>query len=150
MTPTIVTGDLGDSRVRALVEQHLAASRVSACKHALEVHELEQPGIRFWAAWDGDRLLAIGALKVLAAEHGEIKSMHTAAESRRRGIGDAMLRHIVAAARASGMRRLSLETGTWDYFAAARTLYAKHEFVVCAPFGDYAADPASIFMTRAL
>ena len=63
------------------------------------------------------------------------------------GIGGAMLRHIIAAARATGMRRLSLETGSWPYFAPARALYAAHGFVECGPFEGYGPDPNSVFMT---
>ena len=76
--------------------------------------------------------------------------MHTASDARRRGIANAMLLHIIDAARAAGMRRLSLETGSWDYFAAARALYEKHGFVVGGPFGEYPLDPSSVFMTRAV
>lgn len=150
MTPAIVSGDLDDARVRALVEYHLGASRVSACNHALKVEQLKAPDIQFWAAWEGERLLGIGALQRLSHDHGEIKSMHTASDARRLGIANAMLLHIIDAARAAGMRRLSLETGSWDYFAAARALYEKHGFVVCGPFGEYPLDPSSVFMTRTL
>jgi putative acetyltransferase len=73
--------------------------------------------------------------------------MHTAQAARRTGVGSAMLRHIIATARARGMARLSLETGSWDYFAPARALYASHGFVECGPFGDYVLDPNSVFMT---
>jgi putative acetyltransferase len=73
--------------------------------------------------------------------------MHTAQAARRTGVGSAMLRHIIATARAGGMARLSLETGSWDYFAPARALYARHGFVECDPFGDYVLDPNSVFMT---
>jgi putative acetyltransferase len=58
-----------------------------------------------------------------------------------------MLRHIIATARARGMSRLSLETGSWDYFQPAHALYRRHGFVECLPFGDYVLDPNSIFMT---
>jgi putative acetyltransferase len=147
----IVAGDLDDPRVRALIAQHLASTRATGgCDHALEIDELKEPGVQFWAAWDEDRLLGVGALQRLAHDHGEIKSMHTASSARRRGVGSALLLHIIDAARAAGMRRLSLETGSFDYFTAARALYAKHGFVVCGPFGEYALDPSSVFMTRAL
>jgi putative acetyltransferase len=56
----------------------------------------------------------------------------------------------MAEARAAGMGRLSLETGSWPYFLPARALYARHGFVECGPFGDYRDDPNSIFMTIAL
>ncbi len=58
-----------------------------------------------------------------------------------------MLRHIIAIARANGMSRLSLETGSWEYFRPARTLYRSYGFVECAPFADYVSDPNSIFMS---
>jgi putative acetyltransferase len=45
------------------------------------------------------------------------------------------------------MSRLSLETGSWDYFQPAVALYRSHGFVECPPFGDYVPDPNSIFMT---
>ena len=75
--------------------------------------------------------------------------MHVAEAARGRGIGGAMLRHIIAEAAARGMSRLSLETGAWPYFAPARALYARHRFVECPPFGDYRQDPNSVFMTLA-
>jgi putative acetyltransferase len=58
-----------------------------------------------------------------------------------------MLRHIIATARERGMSRLSLETGSWDYFEPARALYRSHGFVECPPFADYMLDSNSIFMT---
>jgi len=58
-----------------------------------------------------------------------------------------MLRHIIATARASRMSRLSLETGSWDYFQPARALYKSHGFVECPSFGDYVPDPNSVFMS---
>jgi putative acetyltransferase len=73
--------------------------------------------------------------------------MHTAQGARGRGAGSAMLRHIIAAARASGMSRLSLETGSWDYFIPARRFYMHHGFVECLPFADYVPDPNSVFLT---
>jgi putative acetyltransferase len=56
--------------------------------------------------------------------------------------------HTAEAAR--GMARLSLETGSWAYFAPARARYARHGFVECGPFGEYREDPNSVFMTVAL
>jgi putative acetyltransferase len=61
-----------------------------------------------------------------------------------------MLQHIIAAARAEGISRLSLETGSWDYFAVARAFYRRHGFMECPPFADYTLDPNSVFMTLAL
>ena len=149
----IIDGDLGDPRVLELLRFHLTHARaqtVPGSDHALDVAGLQAPDISFWTIWQDDALAGCGALKRLTAAHGEVKSMHTAQSVRRTGVGSAMLRHIIAAARAGGMSRLSLETGSWDYFAPARALYTQHGFVECGPFGDYVLDPNSVFMTRDL
>jgi putative acetyltransferase len=146
----IVDDDFSDARVLDLLRFHLTHARAETAPgsaHALDVAGLQAPGISFWTVWDGDTLLGCGALKRLAADHGEVKSMHTAQAMRRNGVGSAMLAHIIATARAGGMSRLSLETGSWDYFVPARALYARHGFVVCGPFADYVLDPNSVFMT---
>jgi putative acetyltransferase len=149
MLMTIVPGDLDDPRVRALLEQHVTSARAATAPgsaHALDLEGLKAPEIRFWAAWDEDTLLGVGALKRLSNDHGEIKSMHTVPAYRRRGVGSAIILHIIDVARAMGMSRLSLETGFWKFFAPARELYKRHGFVECAPFGEYVSDPNSVFM----
>ena len=149
----ITEGGLDDPRVIELLHIHrlrALAETARGSAHALDLSGLRAPDVTFWSAWEGearDTLVGIGALRRLSADHGEVKSMHTAEAARGRGVGSALLRHIVAAARARGMSRLSLETGSWPYFAAARALYARHGFVECPPFGDYRPDPNSVFMT---
>jgi putative acetyltransferase len=146
----ITLGDLTDPRVVDLLQWHLTSARAHTAPgsaHALDLGGLQAPDITFWTAWDRDTLVAVGALKKFTEDHGEVKSMHTAALARRRGIGSAMLRHIIAFARSRGILRLSLETGSWDYFRPAVALYRKHGFVDCQPFADYVQDPNSIFMT---
>ena len=149
----ILEGGLDDPRVVDLLHTHRIRARAETAPgsaHALDSSGLRAPELTFWSAWEGDAVVAVGALKRLSADHGEIKSMHTAEAARGQGVGSAMLRQIMAAARARGMSRLSLETGSWPYFAPARALYARHGFVECAPFGDYRPDPNSVFMTLEL
>jgi putative acetyltransferase len=147
---TIIPGDLADRRIVDLLDHHvataLAASSRESC-HAFDVSALDQPAISFWAAWNGEDLFGIGALVDLGEGQGEVKSMHTAETARGRGVGRAILCHIIELARARGFSRLSLETGTMDYFRPARALYAAHGFIPCPPFGDYRADPRSLYMT---
>ena len=146
----IRSGGLSDPRVIALLEHHLTTARAQTAPgsaHALDLSGLAAPEISFWTIWDGETLLGTGAMKRLSDDHGEVKSMHTAEVARRRGVGSAMLAHIVEEARRQGLRRLSLETGSWDYFRPAIALYAAHGFVECGPFGDYRLDPNSVFMT---
>jgi putative acetyltransferase len=146
----ITAGDFGDPRVIELLRFHLTNARAQTAPgsaHALDLAGLQSPDISFWTIWDGDTLLGCGALKRLSPDHGEMKSMHTIQAMRRKGVGSAILRHIIAAALERGLSRLSLETGSWEYFRPARTLYARHGFVECAPFGDYGLDPNSVFMS---
>jgi putative acetyltransferase len=84
--------------------------------------------------------VAVGALKWLSDSHGEVKSMPTAEACRRHGFGSTMLRHIIAEARRASMTRLSLETGSWDYFRPAVALYKRHGFMECGPFAHYGLD----------
>ncbi len=149
----IVKGGLEDPRVVELLQTHLTRARAETARgsaHALDLSGLREPEVTFWSAWEGDAVVGVGALKRLSADHGEVKSMHTAEAARGRGVASAVLGHIMAAARARGMSRLSLETGSWPYFAPARTLYARHGFVECGPFAEYREDPNSVFMTLVL
>ncbi len=153
MAHRITEGGLDDPRVIALLTLHVTRARAvtpEGSAHALDLSGLKQPAIRFWSLWEGEALAAVGALKRLSEEEGEVKSMHTAEALRGRGHGAAMLRHIVAAARAGGLSRLYLETGSFGYFAPARAMYAKAGFTECQPFGDYRPDPNSTFMTLPL
>ena len=63
------------------------------------------------------RAPASGLIKRLGPDHAEIKSMHTAEAARGRGIGRAMLTHLLGVACARGFRRVSLETGTTAAFS---------------------------------
>jgi putative acetyltransferase len=119
-------------------------------RHALDLEGLRQPGITFWSIWDGNNLAGCAALKELADQHGEIKSMRTAYEYQRQGVASRLLQHLIEEAKRRGYRRLSLETGSMDYFEPARSLYARFGFSSCAPFGSYREDSNSAFMTKRL
>ncbi len=139
--------------VRALLERHLAfALETSPPEHsfALDVDGLLDPAITFFSFRSAGELLGVGAIKHLDPEHAEIKSMHTAAAARGRGVGRAVLSHLLGIARSRGYRRVSLETGTVTEFAPARALYASAGFVFCGPFGDYQPSEDNCFMTLRL
>jgi putative acetyltransferase len=153
MDVEIRVDDLRGPEIAALLERHLEhAARHSPREsiHALDLEALRAPGITFWSAWAGGELLGCAALRTLADDHGEIKSMHTAAAHRGKGVGARLVTHLLAEARARGYRRVSLETGTMDGFAAARALYERFGFRPCPPFGDYREDPNSVCMTLEL
>jgi putative acetyltransferase len=139
--------------VRALLERHLTfALSTTPPEHsfALDVDGLLDPAITFFGFRAAGELLGIGAIKQLDAGHAEIKSMHTAQAARGRGVGRAMLNHLLAVARSRGCARVSLETGTTDEFAPARALYSSAGFTVCGPFADYQPSADNCFMTLAL
>ncbi|MBV6657756.1 MAG: GNAT family N-acetyltransferase [Devosiaceae bacterium] len=149
----ILPGDLDHPAVIGLLEYHLEANIAVTpvgSVHALDLDALKVPSIRFFAGWDGDTLLTIGAWKRHDAALGEIKSMRTVESERGKGLGAQMLDHIIADAQDQGVERLSLETGAFDYFAPARKLYEKRGFTYCEPFADYVPDPNSAFMTKVL
>jgi putative acetyltransferase len=149
----IAAADPRDPAVRALVETHLEFGRSMTAPedaHALEVEELLEPALTLFAARATDGVLAVGALKEIDAEEGELKTMHTAARARGRGVGRAMLDHLLAEARRRGYRRVSLETGAMEAFAPARSLYLSVGFTPCAPFGDYRASRNSVYLSLAL
>ncbi|MES2914422.1 MAG: GNAT family N-acetyltransferase [Pseudomonadota bacterium] len=118
--------------------------------HMMDKGALAAPGIRFFVLRDAGVALAMGAYKRIDATHAEIKSMHVLTEARGRGLSKAMLEHLVAAARADGFARLSLETGVQPTFVAARGLYERAGFLDCPPFEGYGPDPNSVFMTKML
>lgn len=117
---------------------------------ALDARGLSEPGVTFWTVWIDDALAGFSALKRLDADHAEVKSMRADPAFLGRGVGRAMMDHIVAAARADGYARLSLETGTAASHDAAVALYHRTGFVDCPPFADYRASPHNRFMTLAL
>lgn len=139
--------------VAALLQEHLDDMRLHSPPesiHALDLGKLRAPGITFWSAWEDDALVGCVALKELDPTHGEIKSMRTGRAHRGKGIGVALLRHVLDEAARRGYLRLSLETGSMAAFVPARTLYARFGFEPCGPFGEYVEDPHSVFMTRDL
>lgn len=146
-------GGLDRDDVRALLAEHLTemfATSPAESVHALDLDALRDDAISFWTAREGGVLLGCAALKDLGAGHGEIKSMRTSALARGRGVATTMLEHLLRAARERGLTRLSLETGTQEYFAPARRLYTRHGFEPCEPFAHYVLDPHSVFLTRAV
>ena len=149
----IVEGGLDEPQVIQLLEHHVRQARAETARgsaHALDLSGLKAPDITFFSVWSGPDALGVGAFRRFTDGTGEVKSMYTAEAARRRGVGQAMLRHLVASARAAGLSKLFLETGSWPYFDAARRFYAAEGFTECAPFGDYRLDPNSVFMAMVL
>jgi putative acetyltransferase len=149
----IVVDDLSGPEIAAFLDEHVQQMRSITpveSAYALDLDGLRRPEITFWSAVDGDTLVGCAAIKRLDAGHAELKSMRTAPARQRTGIASRLLEHIITEARILGFTRLSLETGTADFFRPARRLYEKFGFAYCAPFADYRPSPHNTFMTRTL
>jgi putative acetyltransferase len=145
--------DLGGLEIIKLLHEHLrcmASVSPPESRHALDLDGLRKPDITFWSIWNGSDLAGCGAMKELDKQHGEIKSMRTAYAYQRKGVASQILRHIIDEAKRRGYCRLSLETGSMDYFEPARRFYDGFGFTRCGPFAGYIEDPNSVFMTKAL
>ncbi len=151
--------DLQGPEIAALLAAHMADMQATSppeSVHALDLAALRQPEIRFWTLWhQADStapatLAGCIALKQLDTWHGEIKSTRVDPSCRGHGYGRLLVKHLLAEARQSGLKRVSLETGSMAFFQPARALYQSFGFRPCAPFADYQADPNSVFMTLEL
>jgi putative acetyltransferase len=150
---TISVDDPRAQDVRKLLAEHLSFCREESPPedvHALDIDDLLGRAVTFFGYRVEGELVAVGALKMLDAEHAEVKSMHVKRSARRMGAGSTVLAHIVSVARHRGFRRLSLETGSMEAFAPARALYTKAGFVPCGPFAGYPDSPNSTYMTMML
>lgn len=145
--------DLSGEATRALVALHLHGMHASSPPEyafALDLTGLQAPGVTVWSAWDGVELAGIGALKDHGDGLGEVKSMRTHPAHLRKGVGAAMLEHIIGEARARGLDRLSLETGSGAPFEAALNLYRKRGFIDGGPFADYRPSDFNQFLHMSL
>ena len=132
--------DLSGEPTRELLRLHLAGMRNDSPPghvFALDLSGLQAPNVTIWSAWSRGWIVGIAALKDLGDGTGEVKSMRTHPRFLRQGVGAALLEQIVTAARARGMSRLSLETGSGPAFEPALALYRKRGFVDGEAFSDY-------------
>lgn len=136
--------------VLALLKRHLDFARTVTPPedvHALDLEGLLDETVTLFSLREKEALLGIGAIKTLDDAHMELKSIHTAAEARGRGVGRTIVDHLVSMARSKGATRVSLETGSMPEFAPSRALYASAGFVECEPVADYSVSRNSTFMT---
>lgn len=151
MTVCVERANLSAPGVLDLFVRHVAhnsQSCPSGTDHGLDARSIEEDGVTLYAAHCDGKPAGIGALKVLGAHEGEVKSMHTEPAMRGRGVGRAVLGHILDEAERRGLSTLFLETGTSEGYSAARTLYEREGFQRCGPFAGYPDHPASAFYVR--
>jgi len=154
MTPLdIREDDLSRDQTRALLALHLAGMHADSPPGsvlALDLSDLQVAEVTVWTAWRNGRIASVGALKMLQDEIAEVKSMRTRPDFLRSGAGSAILERIITVARARGVKRLSLETGSGPAFEPALALYRQRGFVNGNPFSDYEQSAFNQFLHLAL
>jgi len=154
LTPSqLRLGGLEDTQVVNILQDHIVemyATSPEECVHTLGISALKDDKVKFWSAWRNEEAVGCVAIKYLSPYHCEIKSMRTSHQARGTGVGRQLLEHVIQYAKLNGIKRISLETGTMDFFTPARKLYSQNGFEPCGPFGDYKVDPHSYFMTLLL
>ena len=148
-----IEGNFNKPEVNKLLISHfIELSSVSPVDrgHVLDIAGLKNPSIKFWSLWENNQLIGCGALKFLDKEHGELKSIRVADSFRRKGNGFKVINHLINEAKELNIKKISLETGTGNFFTPARKLFDKCGFKVCEPFAHYKKDPNACYMSLLL
>lgn len=141
--------DLSGQPTRNLLALHLRGMQAYSppeSVHALDLSALSGPDITVWTVWLGESIAGVGALREHPGGVGELKSMRTHADHLRQGVAAALLEHLIAEARARGLTRLSLETGSGAAFEPALALYRRRGFTNGEAFGSYEASDFNQFL----
>jgi putative acetyltransferase len=117
-------------------------------RHALDLAALTQPNVLFAVVRDAAGLAVGCGAVVLGPEFGELKRMFVSPRCRGGGVGRRLMDVLEQRATERGCRLLTLESGPFQ--PEALGLYAACGFERCGPYGDYADDPLSVFMRKAL
>ena len=148
-----IEGNFNKPEVNKLLISHfIELSSVSPVDrgHVLDIPGLKNSSIKFWSLWKNNQLIGCGALKFLDKEHGELKSIRVADSFRRKGNGFKVIDHLIIKAKKLNIKKISLETGTGNFFTPARKLFDKCGFKVCEPFAHYKKDPDACYMSLLL
>jgi len=145
--------DLTSATAQALIEALNADLRARYPGDGSHYFRLDADEVRpgrgaFVVAYDADTPVGCGAVRVIAAGIAEIKRMYVVPSVRGRGIARRMLEMLEGEARALGVTKLMLETGTQQPEAIA--LYSKTGFSLTGPFGDYPPSPLNVFFEKHL
>ncbi len=115
--------------------------------HVLDIPDLKISSIKFWSLWENKQLIGCGALKFLGENHGEFKSIRISDKFRKNGLGIKIITHLINEAKKLNVKRISVETGSGDFFVPARKLFKKCGFEPCKPFAHYKEDPNSCYFS---
>ena len=145
-----IEGNFDNPEVDKLLRKHFIELRSvspAGSTHVLDIDGLKDPSIKFWSLWENQRLMGCGALKFLNENHGEFKSIRVADQYRGKGYGQKIIAHLIAEAKELKIKKISIETGSGEFFKSARRLFKNFGFEKCEPFSHYKTDANSCYMT---
>ena len=148
-----IEGNFDNPEVNELLTKHfveLRAASPEGSAHVLDIPGLKDKSIKFWSLWQKEMLMGCGALKFLEKDHGEFKSVRVHDNFRGKGNGAKVINHLIGEAQKLKIKRLSIETGSVEFFAPARKLFNGCGFKPCPPFAHYKEDINSLYFTKHL
>jgi putative acetyltransferase len=145
-----IEGNFDNSEVHEFLIKHFIELRSvspEGSAHVLDITGLQDSSIKFWSLWEESDLMGSGALKFLDKDHGEFKSIRVSDRFRNKGNGRKIINHLINEAKKLNIKRLSLETGSGEFFMPARELFVKCGFKICKPFSHYKDDINSVYFS---
>lgn len=116
--------------------------------HGIDIDALLQPHVLFAVARTREGAAVGCGAAVLREGWGELKRMFVRPAARGQGVARRILAMLEASARERGLALMRLETGVSQ--PEALRLYERAGYERRGPFGDYGADPLSVFMEKRL
>jgi putative acetyltransferase len=139
----------------AELDRYLDALYPPEANHILDPQALLAPAVDFFAAWQGDRVMACAAVRRMPGEpatggrpYGEVKRMMTLPAARGQGLGARLMAALEDSLRGHGIGLALLETGG-DQVEAVR-LYERCGFRPRAAFGGYPDNGLSRFYEKVI
>ena len=145
-----IEGNFDNFEVNELLKKHfieLRAASPEGSAHVLDIPGLKVPSIKFWSLWKNEKLIGCGALKFLDNDHGEFKSIRVHNNFRKKGYGKKVIAILIEKSRQLNIQKISIETGSGEFFLPARKLFKNSGFKECKPFSHYVDDPNSCYMS---
>jgi putative acetyltransferase len=145
-----IEGNFDNLEVHKLLTKHFIELRSvspEGSTHVLDIAGLKDPSIKFWSLWEKNDLMGCGALKFLDKKHGEFKSIRVNDKFKAKGNGSKVINYLINEAKKINIEKLSLETGSGEFFKPARKLFIKCGFKICEPFSHYKKDINSVYMS---
>jgi putative acetyltransferase len=141
--------DTADARALiAELDAELEPLYARESRHGFSVDKLIAEGVAFFVLRHEGTPAGCGGVKLIDGDYAEVKRMYVRPAFRGKGLAQAMLDHLTSFARDRGFALLRLETGIHQH--AAIRMYERSGFRSIGPFGDYVADPVSLFYEKQL